>query len=242
MLPSLTFLFVLPRLPTCRRENAEAEQGMAFFSGSGGLMNDQLVRAYQAEVARRAAASGHNLPFLPPGSQDEPPSLLTVSGSHPIVPPSDGDTRGPSSSDDGAAFAGEGAFLAEATIVPGAAPFIIRPTIYRDDTVTVEDPVLINIRGAEFRDFITRMDRLIETIQQSNETAQETRQQMLAELKAGAEYIKAAKPSRKVLTLLLVVPLTAATTIAASTMVQEAAKLALKALLKLISPDVDIPV
>jgi len=43
------------------------------------------------------------------------------------------------------------------------------------------------------------------------------------------------------LTLLLVVPLTAAVTVAATTVVQETAKLALKALPKLISPEVDIP-
>jgi hypothetical protein len=129
----------------------------------------------------------------------------------------------------------------DATVVSGAAPLIISPTIYRGDTVTVLDPVPIDARTAEFRDFVSSMDRLIEAIQQSNETAQETRQQMIAELKAGVEYIKAAKPSRKVLTLLLVVPLTAAVTVAGTTVVQEAAKLALKALLKLISPDIDIP-
>jgi len=108
------------------------------------------------------------------------------------------------------------------------------------DTVNVEDPVSIDLRSADFLDFIEKMDRLIETIQQSNEIAQEAREQVIAELKAGVEYIKASKPSRKVLTLLLVVPLTAAATIVATTVVQETTKLALKALLKLISPEVEI--
>ena len=125
-----------------------------------------------------------------------------------------------------------------------AAPLVIRPTIHPmapGDTVTVEDPVSIDVDSTGFRDFVATMDRLTEAIRQSNVMAQETRQQMIAELKAGVEYLKASKPSRKVLELLLIVPLTAATTIAASTVVQEAAKLAFKALLKLISLDLDLP-
>lgn len=138
-----------------------------------------------------------------------------------------------------------GGFNAQATTLQPSGSLTIRPTIYPTppgDTVTVEDPVSINVHSAEFRDFVASLDRLTEAIQQSNEISVETRQQMMAELKAGGEYLKASKPSRKVVTLLLVVPLTAVATLAANTVVQEAAKLAFKALLKLIGPDVDIPV
>ena len=107
--------------------------------------------------------------------------------------------------------------------------------------MTVEDPVSINVHSAGFRDFLDLMGLLVERVEQSNEIHREVGQQIVAELNAGVEYLKAPKPSQKVLTLLLVVPLTAAATIAASTVIQETAKLALKALVKLISPDVDIP-
>lgn len=52
---------------------------MAFLSSGGDLVNDQLVR-YQAEVARRAKALAQNQP-LP----DEPPPLISVSGSPPTL-------------------------------------------------------------------------------------------------------------------------------------------------------------
>jgi hypothetical protein len=81
----------------------------------------------------------------------------------------------------------------------------IRPTIYPappGDTVTVEDAVSIDRRSPEFREFIEQMDRLIVAVQGSNEIVHEVGEQLVAELRAGVEYIKAPKPSRKVLYLL----------------------------------------
>ena len=145
-----------------------------------------------------------------------------------------------------AATSAAGSFNARATTHREQPPSLltIRPTIYptpAGNTVTVEDPVSINVHSAGFRDFLDLMGLLVERVEQSNEIHREVGQQIVAELNAGVEYLKAPKPSQKVLTLLLVVPLTAAATIAASTVIQETAKLALKALVKLISPDVDIP-
>ncbi len=107
--------------------------------------------------------------------------------------------------------------------------------------MTVEDPVSIDIHSAEFRDFVAKMDGFIAAVRQSNEVAREVGDKLVAELKAGQEYIAGPKPSRKVLDLLLVNPLVWAALGFAGTFVGEAAKLAFKALLKLISPDVDIP-
>jgi hypothetical protein len=123
-------------------------------------------------------------------------------------------------------------------------PLTIRPTIYPTppgDRVTVEDPVSIDTRSAEFRDFVAKLDGFIGAVQQSNEVAREVSNKLIAELKAGREYIAGPKPSRKVLDLLLVNPLLWAALGFAGTFVGEAAKLAFKALLKLVSPDVDIP-
>jgi hypothetical protein len=181
-------------------------------------------------------------------SEEQGPSTVTGGEGPPIIPPSDGGTPGsppdPHPSRGAAALSAVGGFNAQAATLQPSTSLTIRPTIYPtppDDTVTVEDPVFIDVRSTDFRDFAIKMDRLIEVIQQSNEIGQETRRQIVAELNAGVEYIKASKPSRKVLTLLLIVPLAAVATVAANTVVQEAAKVTFRALLKLISPDVDIP-
>lgn len=131
------------------------------------------------------------------------------------------------------------------TVIRAAAarpePLVIRPTIYRDDTVTVEDPVLIDVRSVEFRDSKEAIERLCSAIQESNQIAREVGDKMAAEFRAGLEYIAGPKPSRKVVDLLLVNPLYAAAAIFAGSVVAELAKLALKALFKLISPGIDIP-
>jgi len=89
---------------------------MAFLSSGGGLVNDQLVRSYQAEVARRAAAVRQKLSFLSPSDQDAP--ILTAGGSPPMVPPSDREVGGAAPSGAAAAaFAGTGVFNAHATVV-----------------------------------------------------------------------------------------------------------------------------
>jgi hypothetical protein len=119
----------------------------------------------------------------------------------------------------------------------------IRPTIYPappGDMVTVEDPVSINISSPEFHDSKHAIERLCAAIEQSNQVAREVGDKLVAELKAGLEYVAGPKPSRKVLDLLLVNPLYAATAIFAGTTVAGLAKIALKALLKLISPEIDI--
>jgi hypothetical protein len=73
-----------------------------------------------------------------------------------------------------------------------------------------------------------------------DQVASEVGDKLVAELKAGLEYIAGPKPSRNVLDLLLVNPLYAAAVIFAGTAVAELAKLAVKALFKLISPDTEI--
>jgi hypothetical protein len=126
---------------------------------------------------------------------------------------------------------------------PDPAPLAIRPTIYPTppgDTVAVEDPVSINVGSDEFREFVNKVNGLLEAIRQSNEIAREVRDKATAELEAGLKYIAGPKPSRKVIDLLLVNPLTWAALGLAGTLVGEAGKLAFKALLKLISPDIDI--
>src|SRR5258708_893830 len=105
-----------------------------------------------------------------------------------------------------AALSGVGGFNAEVTTGRPIDPLTIRPTIYpapAGDTVTVEDAVSIDRRSPEFRAFIEQMDRLIVAVQGSNEIVHEVGEQLVAELRAGVEYIKAPKPSRKVLYLLL---------------------------------------
>lgn len=126
---------------------------------------------------------------------------------------------------------------------PDPAPLAIKPTIYPmppGTTVTVEDPVFIDARSTEFRDSKETIERLCLAIQQSNQVASEVGDKLVAELKAGLEYIAGPKPSRNVLDLLLVNPLYAAAVIFAGTAVAELAKLAVKALFKLISPDTEI--
>jgi hypothetical protein len=100
--------------------------------------------------------------------------------------------------------------------------------------------VSIDTRGAEFREFTGKMDRLIEAIQQSNQAAREVGEKMVAELGAGLEYIEGPKPSRKVIDLLLLRPLYAAAAIFAGTVVAELAKEAVKVLIKLIGPEIEI--
>jgi hypothetical protein len=131
----------------------------------------------------------------------------------------------------------------EITRLLDATPLAIRPTIYPTppgDTVAVEDPVSINVGSDEFREFVNKVNGLLEAIRQSNEIAREVRDKATAELEAGLKYIAGPKPSRKVIDLLLVNPLTWAALGLAGTLVGEAGKLAFKALLKLISPDIDI--
>jgi hypothetical protein len=154
----------------------------------------------------------------------------------------------------GETLAGSGEMFAAATAytdMPGTSAqglsettlLAIRPTIYPappGETVTVEDPVSIDVRSAEFRDSQEAIDRLCLAIQQSNQVAREVGDKLVAELRAGLEYVAGPKPSRKVLDLLLVNPLYAAAAIFASTAVVELAKVAIKALFKLISPEVDI--
>jgi hypothetical protein len=123
------------------------------------------------------------------------------------------------------------------------ASLAIRPTIYPmdpGDRVTVEDAVKLDVRTVEFRDSKEAIERLCSAIEHSNEIAREVGDKMVAEFRAGLEYIAGPKPSRKVLDLLLVNPLYAAAAIFAGSTVAELAKLALKALFKLISPDIDI--
>jgi hypothetical protein len=113
----------------------------------------------------------------------------------------------------------------------------VRPTIYPEpsgDTVTVEDAVSIDRRSPEFREFIEHMDRLIVAVQGSNEIVHEVGEQLVAELKAGVEYIKAPKPSRRVLYLLLGGALSWAAMNFATHFMGELAKHAADLLIKLI--------
>jgi hypothetical protein len=129
-------------------------------------------------------------------------------------------------------------------VSPEATALTVIPTIYPappGDAVTVEDPVLIDVHSEDFREFVTKLDGFIVAVQRSNDIAREVGDQLVAELKAGREYIAGPKPARKMLDLLLVNPLLWAVGGFAGTFLGEAAKLAFKALLRLVSPDIDIP-
>jgi hypothetical protein len=218
-LSSPTFLFVPPSLPTCRGRIHGSGAGMSEPSAQGSPTTTSTLTeptAGQFKLGPVAALSAVG------GLTVEQTAVLSGA----------------------AAASAVGGFNAEATTLRPTNPLTIRPTIYPTppgDTVTVEDPVVIDLNGALFRDFATKMDRLIEAAQKSNEIAGEVRDKLIAEWKSGREYIAGPKPSRKVLDLLLVNPLVWAALGFAGTFVGEAAKLAFKALLKLISPDLDIP-
>jgi hypothetical protein len=120
---------------------------------------------------------------------------------------------------------------------PPYAPLTIVPTVYPappGDTVTVEDPVSINLGSAEFREFKETIGRLCTAIEQSNQTSREVADKLVAELQAGLKIIEGPKPSRKLLGLLLVGPLLTAAGMFAPGFVGELAKHAADLLLKLI--------
>jgi hypothetical protein len=115
-------------------------------------------------------------------------------------------------------------------------PSLITPTVYPappGDTVTVEDPVVIDTKSPKFRELKETIERLCGAIEQSNEASREVGQKLVAELQAGLKIIEAPKPSRKMLMLLLVSPLYAAAGIFAASFVGELAKHAADLLSKL---------
>ncbi len=107
-----------------------------------------------------------------------------------------------------AALSGEGGLAAEATIRPG--PVTLVPTQYPDDPaarLVVHNHVYVDVRSVAFRESEAKLDELIHVLRQSNEIAGETRDQLIAEIKAGRELLTAPKPDRNLLDVLLVRPL-----------------------------------
>ncbi|MGC2414585.1 MAG: hypothetical protein WA459_18050 [Stellaceae bacterium] len=183
------------------------------------------------------------------GASDQSPStqsLLALGIPGEITPPQEQSPQPQSSfnagvrepgSTFGFAEAGDRAGFDQAPFAQPDAPLTIVPTIYPaapGDTVTVEDPVSINLGSAEFREFKETIGRLCTAIEQSNQTSREVADKLVAELQAVLKIIEGPKPSRKLIGLLLVGPLLTAAGMFAPGFVGELAKHAADLLLKLI--------
>jgi hypothetical protein len=116
-------------------------------------------------------------------------------------------------------------------------PVTIFPTIYPQDpsggTVIVRNHITININSIEFRQFNAKLDELIEALRGSNEITSEPRAKMTAEMEAGRVLLKAPKPDRNLIELLLKRPLLFLARVAANTIISKLASEALALLGKL---------
>jgi hypothetical protein len=86
-----------------------------------------------------------------------------------------------------------------------ASPFTIIPTVYPQNpsggTIIVQNHITININSKEFREVAAKLDEVIKLLRGSNEIAGETRDQLIAEIKAGRAVLDAPKPDPKLIEL-----------------------------------------
>jgi hypothetical protein len=112
------------------------------------------------------------------------------------------------------------------------------PTLYPDSPtgpITVQNFVTIDVQTPEFARFKNNLEALVAELSQSNRVSEEVRQQLLSELKAGRELIKAPKPQLDLLNLLLIKPLEFLIEKSDSAIIAKLAHDALEWLLKLIA-------
>jgi hypothetical protein len=194
------------------------------------------------EVSDQAPGAQSLLPLGIPGEMPTPPgggtAMLTPTQEEQPSQPQSFVNAGGKEPEPNFEWGTEGAGWGQGFWHPGAsAPLTIVPTIYpvpTGDTVTVEDPVSINLGSVEFREFKETIERLCTAIEQSNQTSREVADKLVAELQAGLRIIEGPKPSRKLVGLLLVGPLLTAAGMFAPGFVGELAKHAADLLLKLI--------
>jgi hypothetical protein len=93
-------------------------------------------------------------------------------------------------------------------VVKATIPIV--PTLYPeepDGAVIVHNHITINIHNVEFREFNSKLDDVIRLLRISNEISGETRDQLIAEIKAGRALLAAPKPDAQLIELLLRRPL-----------------------------------
>jgi hypothetical protein len=117
------------------------------------------------------------------------------------------------------------------------APVPITPTVYPDSpqgTIIVQNFVTINGGSVEFRNFNSTMNGLVNRLSVSNEISGDVRDQLLAEIAAGREILKAPKANRDLIKLLLIEPLTFLAKTVASSVIGTLAGEALEWLLRML--------
>ena len=121
-----------------------------------------------------------------------------------------------------------------------SSPISVHPTVYPATpatTVVVTNVITINVHSRGFREAQKTIADVIDAIRGSNEIPPEVRGQLTSEMKAGTEILSAPKVDRTLVDLLLIRPLKYVAEKCASVTVGELAKIALKALLRLIGVD-----
>jgi hypothetical protein len=84
------------------------------------------------------------------------------------------------------------------------------PTPYPHDTsapLVVPDYLQVDTSSPAFIEFSSQLDNVIQLLGKSNRIASETREQLIAEIKAGREILISPRPNRALLRLLLERPL-----------------------------------
>ena len=71
----------------------------------------------------------------------------------------------------------------------------------------VENHITINVRTTEFQELTNQLDELLVLLRRSNEIAGESRDQLIAEIKAGRALLEAPKTDPKLVDLFLRRPL-----------------------------------
>jgi len=200
--------------------------------GQGGNTDDAMMAAVQESVRQRARVIPTGT--TPPAQAIEHPPL-PFSNSLDVA--SEIAARRPAFVErvtGGAATAHSASVIASADVVP--APFQVIPTVYPNQpngSVTVVNHITININSREGRAFDAAIDELLLLMRESNTIAGETRDQLVAELKAGFEILRAPKANPKLIELLLVGPLKYLADKAAGPAIAAASLAALAALGKL---------
>jgi hypothetical protein len=96
------------------------------------------------------------------------------------------------------------------TVTVTEPPVTVVPTPYPADPtaqLVVPDYLRVDPKSEEFREFNKRLDKIIVLLSKSNAIAGDTRQQLIAEIKAGRELLASPRPNRVLVALLLERPL-----------------------------------
>jgi hypothetical protein len=180
--------------------------------------------AFQSGAFQSGAFQG-----LPPSASQQKPSPAVQSTIGEVSPPDISSTR------TAANMAGAAGLDAGPFVLP--APVPITPTVYPDSpqgTIIVQNYVTINGGSVEFRNFDTTINGLVNRLSVSNEISGDVRGQLLAEIAAGREALKAPKVNRDLIKLLLIGPLTFLAKTVASSIIGTLAGQALELLMKML--------